>query len=90
MTSAKILKVSQHYSILRPCQESLAYILLSCSKSPCRDDTLAWTLKCAFQLAEPDRQEILQETKTQEKTLDAIGDALDDMRRMGQASLKLE
>ena len=38
-------------------------------------------------LAEPDRQEILQETRTQEKTLDAIGSALDDMRRMGQACL---
>lgn len=29
----------------------------------------------------------MKETQVQEKTLDAIGDALDDMRRMGQARL---
>ena len=40
----------------------------------------------AISNAEPDRREILRETDTQEKTLDAIGDALDDMKRMGQVN----
>lgn len=33
--------------------------------------------------AEPDRQEILKETELQERYLDDIGSALDDMKRMG-------
>lgn len=40
-------------------------------------------LRVNGECAEPDREEILRETETQEKTLDAIGEALDDMKRMG-------
>lgn len=43
-------------------------------------------MKAGSLLAEPDRQEILKETKIQEQTLDAISSALDDMTRMGKVS----
>jgi len=45
--------------------------------------TTSW-YNIASPCAEPDRQEIYNETVQQEKTLDALGDALGEMKRMGQ------